>query len=136
MSHSYIGDLTIKLESPDGSVLTLLSRPGAAETVDDGSDGAGYGDSSNLSITYPIDFSDGATGNAENMGSTISDAQNVCGNDLICDFYPSPGSGLGVSFADFDGENAHGTWSLCFGDAGPGDTGTVDGASLVISTID
>jgi len=36
INHTWIGDLVLKLVSPDGDTLTLMSRAGYAETVDDG----------------------------------------------------------------------------------------------------
>jgi hypothetical protein len=53
MSHSFIGDLTLKLKSPTGTVVTLLNRPGRSRP-DDGTDTGG--DSSNFSVEFPIDL--------------------------------------------------------------------------------
>src|SRR4051812_37099880 len=41
LAHTWVGDLTIKVVSPNGTVVTLVSRMGLAETADDGSGGSG-----------------------------------------------------------------------------------------------
>src|SRR5262249_7442776 len=55
MTHPYVGDLTFKLKSPAGTVVTLMSRPGAAETSDNGAD-TPAGDSSDLQNAWPVVF--------------------------------------------------------------------------------
>jgi len=54
MTHTWIGDLTIKLISPANTVVTLMSLPGTAEAADNGA--SVPGDSSNLLATFPISF--------------------------------------------------------------------------------
>src|SRR5438105_4516854 len=44
INHTFVGDLTIKLQSPQGTIVTLLNRPGIL-TADDGVQAGG--DSSN-----------------------------------------------------------------------------------------
>ncbi len=132
MAHTWVGDLVIKLIHPDNTVVTLMSRPGVVETADDGNDTAGVGDSSNLVKTHPITFQMGAAVSAENMGNTITSSGNVCQNDSICTFAPANGAAAPGDLNSFNGKPAAGTWQLCIGDGGSGDTGTIDVVTLTI----
>ena len=135
MSHIWIGDLVIKLVSPGGTVLTLLSRPGFAELVDDGT--GCCGDSSDLAFAWAITYDDASLNDAELMGSTIF------GGDIVGDpangspnnYFPNPGAGPGVALSDFNGLNALGSWTLYIGDSAFLATGTLDRWSLTITTI-
>jgi cysteine-rich repeat protein len=131
ISHTWVGDLVIKLVAPDATVVTLMSRPGAAEPADDGGAG-GAGDSSNLVSAFPITFVTGAAVSAENMGNTITSAQNVCQNDNICSFAPANGAAAAGTLATFIGKPAAGTWKFCVGDSGLGDVGNIDKVTLTL----
>ena len=132
ITHTWVGDVTAKLVSPSGSVLTLFNRPGFAEVADDGT--GGFGDSSDLLSANPLTFDDASANDAEAMGSALGSTQAICAADGICDFFPNAGAAPTPpgSFADLVGEPASGTWSLCVGDSGGGDTGTLDGWSVTI----
>ena len=131
VSHTWAGDLVIKLVSPSGEVLTLLSRPGLSENVDDGTDCCG--DSSNLDMGSPLTFDDDAGVSAENMGASLDSSGVICQDDAECSFIPAPGSGPGTNLAQFNGQDGAGTWQVCVGDAGGGDTGDFDSAALNFS---
>jgi uncharacterized repeat protein (TIGR01451 family) len=127
LNHTWVGDVVVKLQSPDSSILGLVSRPGYAEPADDGT--GCCGDSSNLLSTSPISFLDTGTYDAELMGVGI----NICLDDGECDFFPNPGAVAGLSsFAGFTGESASGNWSLCIGDSASGDEGFFQDWSLTI----
>src|SRR5690606_24946116 len=116
ITHTWIGDVTTKLVSPDGSVLTLLSRPGFVEPADDGQ--GCCGDSSEMAATSPLTFDDASANDAESMGAGLPGSTDVvCQDDGICDFFPNPGAAATppASFADLAGETASGTWTLCVG---------------------
>ncbi|MGA9340887.1 MAG: proprotein convertase P-domain-containing protein, partial [Rhodanobacteraceae bacterium] len=132
ITHTWAGDLTAKLISPDGSILGVFSRPGYTEPADDGT--GCCGDSSNLDSSSPLSFDDAAVNDAELMGSTIGDDQVICADDGICDYFPDPGSVAvpPANFAGFIGETASGMWTLCVGDSGGGDTGTLDDWTITI----
>ena len=55
-SHTWVGDLVIKLQQPGGSLITLISRAGAGETIDNGT--GGVGSSANLIIANQITYDD------------------------------------------------------------------------------
>jgi len=133
ISHTWSGDLTIKLVSPSNEVLTLLSRPGLAEPGDDGTDCCG--DSSNLDMATPIVFDDAAAISAEDMGSTIDTDGVICLDDGECTFSPYPDTGPGTNLAQFNGQNGAGTWQVCAGDSGSLDMGDLDAAVLVFNGL-
>lgn len=124
ISHTWVGDLTIKLVGPGGGTLGVLSRPGLTELTDDGT--GCCGDNSNLSSAFPITFADGLPDDAETMGSTLPTGDVICDQDDRCDYFPNPDSVATPpsSFAGFAGGTASGGWQLCIGDASAGDLGT------------
>ena len=135
IDHTWIGDLVVKLSTPGGTILGLMSRPGENEGADDGDD-AVVGDSSNLQASSPVTFADTATASAEAMGSGIAGAQVACQDDGVCSYAPAPGSITQPpsSFAGLAGENAEGTWTLCVGDSVAPDAGNLTSASLTVTT--
>jgi subtilisin-like proprotein convertase family protein len=130
MSHTWVGDLTIKLVSPTSTIVTLMSRPGRAEPSDDGS-GMG-GDGTDLLAANPITFVTAARVSAENMGGTLTGGV-VCRDDATCSFAPDRGAGAAGDLTTFDGEPAHGTWRLCVGDGANNDTGSIDSVALKLT---
>lgn len=129
IDHTWVGDLVIKVLSPDNTVVTLMSRPGVAEAADDGT--AVGGDNSNLSSIFPIQFNATAAKSAELMGNTLGDAQVVCRDDLACDYLPNRGAAAAGTLATFNGKVLVGTWRLCVGDGGQGDTGLLQKVRLI-----
>jgi subtilisin-like proprotein convertase family protein len=134
LSHTFIGDLVVKLRSPSGTILAPLNRPGYAGP-DDGT--SGVGDSANLTSTSPVSFSDAGPKTAESMGdeSTLS-AYVVCASaPNNCSYGPSPDGALNsiAAFSGFDGEDPDGLWEVCVGDAAPLDLGTFASVSLHVT---
>ena len=116
MSHTWIGDLVIKLEGPDGTLVTLLSRPGFAEPADDGTGCCGT--STDIFLSDPITYADGAGTAAEDMpggGGTFAP------NDAL---------------STFISDSITGNWTLYVGDAVGSDFGTLDGLTLHIDVRD
>ena len=134
IDHTWIGDLVFKLQSPAGTITTLMSRPGSSEDADDGDGVCGY--RADLSSAWPVDFLNSGATDAEKMGEMgeMGAAFTVCQDDGLCEFYPNPGAGPGTDLADFDGENAAGTWNFCVGDAVEGDTGDLVSWTLTVNT--
>jgi len=125
-SMTFIGDLTFKLVSPSGTVVTLMSRPGGAEVADNGADNpAGSGD--DLVSGFPITFSQSATVSAENMGAAPGTiiCQTAAPGDGICNYVPNPGAALPGDLNSFTGQSPTGTWQFCTGDSFPADVPTV-----------
>jgi subtilisin-like proprotein convertase family protein len=138
MSHSWVGDLTIKLAGPDGTVLTLLERPrgdGAADPSGDNGASSAQTDNSDLLVTDPITFSDDAFLSAEQLGAGRSETQSAC--VVPCEFRPTPQNAGGPgSFREaFGGQVARGAWTLLLGDSSPADVGRVQDWSLVVRHV-
>ena len=124
ITHTWVGDLTLKLVSPDGDTLTLVSRPGEAETVDDGTECCGTNADWASEVATFSDF--GAT-DAEDLGLAPFGST---------DYFPNPGITAypTQTFASLFGGTMNGTWSLFAGDAVGGDAGTLDAWSITITT--
>jgi cysteine-rich repeat protein len=130
ITHPWVGDLVIKLVSPQNTISTMLSRPGYTEVTD--TYDAVDGDGSDLSSNNPITFRDGENDDAETMGNSLNNNQVVCRDDNRCDYAPNSGAAIGNGLADFDGEDPVGNWRVCVGDAAVGDVGTLNGATLTV----
>ena len=134
VNHSWVGDMTVKVVSPAGTVVTVMSRPGFAEPADDGT--LCCGDSSNIVDTSPVTFDDSAAVSAEDMGSTIAGGFFVCQDDGICNYSSFPDTGPGTNLDDFDGEPAAGDWMVCVGDGAGGDEGEIcDNSEIIITRV-
>jgi subtilisin-like proprotein convertase family protein len=133
ITHDFVGDLTVKLQSPDGTILTLIERvqgDGTGNNTGDSGADEPYGDNSKLDGNL-LNFADGNPHDPETMGQTLGTSEVVCTDDAICAFFPNPDeAGGSTDFAAFNGENASGSWTLCVGDSSPGDTGTLQTWSL------
>ncbi len=130
-SHSWIGDLTFRLQAPGGSQLTLVNRPGRT--------GTGNGQSDDLQTATPILYNDSAPSgtSAESMGAGCAGIIGVtagCPNNYI----PAPDAadsipGVGTNLAQFTGQASNGVWTLCVADSAAGDTGTLSSWSLTFT---
>ncbi|MEO1085666.1 MAG: proprotein convertase P-domain-containing protein, partial [Acidobacteriota bacterium] len=103
IEHTWVGDLTISLESPGGTTVVLLDRPGVPD------DALGC-NNNNVSVT----FSDAAAVDPESFCNASSSDPWIVGDVL-------PTQAL----AAFDGESSQGTWTLRVVDASAGDLGTL-----------
>lgn len=125
-SHSWIGDLTFRLQPPVGGNLTLLNRPGRTGTT--------AGESDDLATATPITYDDTAPNTAETMGLACTGViGSGCGPALYSpspDAADTPIAGEGTNLAQFTGGQRNGVWTLCAGDSAGGDTGTLTSWSL------
>lgn len=133
LDHTFIGDLVIKLASPVGTLITLVSRPGEAELADDGQDVLGY--AANISIDGRITFIEGGMTDAETMGSTLGMTEVVCVDDGLCEYDPNPGAAVPGGLSSLVGENSAGTWRFCVGDAASISEGFIDFVELTIEQV-
>ncbi|MBX3409903.1 MAG: proprotein convertase P-domain-containing protein, partial [Phycisphaeraceae bacterium] len=115
LTHTWVGDLIITIQSPGGTVVTLIDRVGAFVP--------GFGDSSNLGGVYC--FNDSADGDiwAE---AALGDTAYVLRSGLYRPARALDGGLPFPSLADFDGENLAGTWILTVSDNAGADLGTVN----------
>jgi len=139
-SHTWVGDLTVKLRTPEGSVLALLERPqgdGEGNALGDNGADSPFGDSSDLSAAFPLSFNDSHPHDPEHMGLGIPSDQNVCEHDGRCQFFPNPDQALVVgnsvpNFGSLAGERATGEWALCMGDSAQSFVGTFESWTLQV----
>lgn len=136
---TWIGDVTIKVVSPNAEVLTVLHRPtSGAPYPDDGKGGNGYG--VDLQKKDRLRFRNTGATPAADMGQGLLDnfpdpGAFICHDDLKCDYKPSPTPGPGTDFNDFRGDKANGDWNVCVGDSGAGDDVTIDYVALTFNKV-
>lgn len=134
MTHTWVGDLVIKLVAPDGQEMGLQSRAGFAEPADDGT--GGFGESTDLDGGSTENYADSNPTDAELMGAPpLLGGDVICQDDSICDFFPNPGAIAGpTTFAAFAAGLASGSgdWMICIGDAGAGDVGQLDAWAIEV----
>ena len=139
LDHTWIGDVTIKLVAPDGTLLTVLSRPTIedGDLLDDGVDCCG--DESDASADHPLTFTDAAKISGKTLGLDLENDEIVCKDEGPkidpCELLPYPGGGPGGNFGDFAGLSPVGTWNVCVGDSGLGDFGALRYIGLSIDKI-
>lgn len=135
IDHPWLGDLVIKLYSPEGSVITVLSRAGFFEIADDGSGISVEG--SDLEAGAPITFAMDGPYSAETLGdgNNLNNAGVACKDDGRCEYEPNSGKALPGSLSDLAGESAPGTWEVCVGDAGSADKGAFVNVALKIRKV-
>ncbi len=114
ISHTWVGDLEVKLTSPNGTVVTLFDRPGVPAST--------FGCQEDDLL---VSFSDGAA-------LTAGDFENTCniGAPTISGTY-QPIDAL----AAFTGEETIGTWTLTVFDHAGGDGGSINAWSLNVCYI-
>jgi subtilisin-like proprotein convertase family protein len=129
LTHTWIGDLTVKLQSPAGTIVAPLVRPTGDATNPPLDDGSGCcGDSDDIAGGV-VNFNDGAATDAETMGFGGAPG-NITGP-----FFPNNDQAVqnAGSFSAFAGEDADGVWTLCVGDSAGGDLGTLNSVSVTVT---
>ena len=120
LDHTWVGDLIFTLTGPDGTSITLADRPGFT--------GDGFGDNSNLSMSYPIIFGDlFPQVDAENLGRACIGTDAVVGAD--CTRQVSANDSMAGAFG---GTSTLGDWTLTVSDNANADTGAINGWSIAI----
>jgi subtilisin-like proprotein convertase family protein len=126
--HTWIGDIKLMVESPSGTRVGLMSRPGLAEPGDGSGccglnvDWLGSNETWNQGpgVDPETDFTAGNLG----IGT-----QWQASPDTTAIFY-----GAGADLADFNGEMANGVWTLYATDAAGQDIGDINNWMLTIET--
>lgn len=108
LPHTWVGDLTITLTSPTGTVVTLLDRPGVP--------GSGSGCNNN---DIHVTFADGQP-----------DPESTC-TGTSADAWPVTDAAPATPLSALAGETTLGNWTLTAVDAAGGDTGSIVSWSLI-----
>lgn len=128
--HSWVGDITASLIAPSGEEHILFSRTGATAAVP-------CGDGSDLIGTYS--FADTASGTNWWTAAAQSADQMPTGSYRTTEPGPlagntnAPVTSLSAAFSGVS--NPNGIWTLRLNDSSGGDTGTVESASLTLTTF-
>jgi subtilisin-like proprotein convertase family protein len=131
IAHTWVGDLILRLVSPDGPYVTMLHRPGLPAIPD-------IGDNSNLLPSAPLTFADRFADDAETMGDPLADAAVICQDDGRCSYFPNPDEDAGSlpAFAGLAGTAAAGSWQFCASDNSPGDVGVLHQVTLRVAAAE
>ena len=122
MDHTWVNDLTLRVVSPDGTEVTVFSRPG------------GGGNGAKLSAAAPIRFFDTAPTSADQLGEAGGfENQTICADDSICDYFPDDGTGIPSGFRSYRMREAADQWKVCLGDDVGEDDGTLYSLSLTVT---
>ena len=129
MSHTWVGDLVIKLDGPAG-LMTLMSRPGLDEAADDGT--GCCGNSSDWVFGAVQTFDDDGIIAAEDIGLAGSPiAAQMLYPTGVYDGFSTPTTSL---VGTYGATNAVGDWTLYIGDSAGGDVGTLESWTLHLTT--
>ena len=109
LDHTRVGDLSIRLTSPQGTVVNLMSRPG------------GLSNPGNNFCNTVLDDDDTTRPSIQSISST--------GRGAPYSGTFKPANPLSI----FDGQNPNGTWTLTVTDSVHGETGSVRTFSLIIT---
>ena len=134
IGHTFVGDLSIWLVSPDGSTrIALMERPGTPEV-------GGFGYTSDLSLENTYSFIQDATEYSEFMGMNEHGGANG-GIVPTGEWSPSWDEVLAPpAYNDFPAfisalpEDVNGTWHLFIRDSASGDVGSFQNARIMIFT--
>lgn len=137
ISHEWVGDLVIKLMSPQGTMITMLNRPGAG-LPDDGSGSSGAG--ANMVGSNRLFWHDDADVSAETIGEIMGVGmdfwENVGEGGSPDTYYPDADTAADPgTFATFVGENPNGDWKLFVGDGGDVFTGQLEYWAITIEIV-
>ncbi len=119
--HTFQGDIRVSLRHPDGTMISLMDRPGQPQSLF-GFSNDNFG---NPVTDVPFVWDDDAPF-AYDTGSTGAPVTNPVGN-----WVPDGADRLSA----FDGKSKVGTWTLFVSDVAAGDTGVVESWSLNFTQI-
>lgn len=115
IEHTWVGDLEVRLTSPEGTIVSVFERPGIPFLP------GSFGCSGDNIVAK---FYDAAPNTATDFDNTCGDMPAIAG-----DFQP-----LGP-FSAFNGENAQGIWTLTIIDNAGGDTGALLNFDLTLCGV-
>jgi uncharacterized repeat protein (TIGR01451 family) len=120
LSHQFPNDLEMLLVGPDGRDALLMTSAGGAQSI------------TNITLT----FDDAAASMVSRNGPIVSGTYKLSDYSLVAPFPgPAPATPYGSALAAFNASNPNGIWSLYVLDDSPGDSGSMGGWSLSISSV-
>ncbi|MEL7425919.1 MAG: proprotein convertase P-domain-containing protein, partial [Bacteroidota bacterium] len=135
IEHTNIGDLTLTLQAPDGTLLPLMARPGRGES------GTGNDDDL-IAANGSINWNDSFTTSGEDMGDATA---SVVGDDGVFDFAPSADfltitDAIGPIVSSFSeliaSSDLSGIWKIYANDSNAGGTGDLISGTITISFLE
>jgi len=117
VEHTWVGDLSATLESPDGTVISLFDAPGIP--------GSTYGCSfNNLNLVF-----------ADTASLTATDLENTCNISSSTATFAISGAYQSIDlFSTLNGENANGEWKICLIDSyASADHGQIKSITLAVN---
>ncbi|MBV6497282.1 MAG: hypothetical protein DYH05_01715 [Acidobacteria bacterium ACB1] len=118
VSHTWVGDVAIKVTSPGGTTVAVFDRPGVPAST--------FGCSNNNLANIVLN-DDGGLPSVE----TQANPGPGCTSSLV---FPSGNFSPNNPMSAFDGENADGNWTINFSDSGGGDIGIARRFSLIFNS--
>jgi len=125
LSHTWMGEITATLISPDGTSHVLFGRTRAVTPTDWGSD--------NDLVNTPVSFSDAATGNWWTAAQTNPVPAGAYRTSAIGGFPGATGPATAMNPV-FDNREPNGTWLVRFTDSCRLDVGSVSALSISLTT--
>ena len=117
ITHTWVGDLSATLISPDGTVISLFDEPGIPSST--------FGCSqNNLNLIF-----------ADTASRTAAELEGTCMTSTGTTTYAIEGAFQPINlFATLNGESANGKWKICLNDSYPSlDHGVVEEIILIIN---
>lgn len=113
INHSFVGDLLVKVTSPQGTTVSVFDRPGVPASQ--------FGCNSNNLAQITLDDDGG-----------FPSVENQCATDTAA--FPIGTFSPNNAMSAFDGQNGNGTWIVNISDLAGTDTGSARAFSLVFGT--
>lgn len=122
VQHTWVGDVTLTLQSPNGTQVQLMRRPGASGAGNPGDWQVG---------AHTFVTSGGGTIPTTNTTTNMAPGSwNRTSNPTSTQLVPAPNPN---TYANFIGGNVNGTWTLFGTDSAGGDVGTISGWSIDVN---
>ncbi len=117
VQHTWVGDLSATLQSPDGTVISLFNGPGIPASS--------WGcHQNNLNLIF-----------ADTASMTAEELENMCNPSSGTTTYAIEGAFQSIDlFSTLNGETANGDWTICFYDSYTSlDHGVVESITLIVN---
>lgn len=116
ITHTFQGDLSVTLTSPQGTSAVVLNRVGTADS--------GFGCGQN---DFDLTLADGGAALPINIGD--------CGPSPLTGTFAPGGGGATSPLSVFNGEDPNGTWVIQINDAAGLDAGTLNSGTLFVACV-